>query len=173
MMPAIFRIMDTLVDRVRVDLRRHHPFAAERVGFILCKVAKSSDGWTILGYDYLGIADDAYIDDPHFGATISSAGFLPALQATLTNPISICHVHLHDHKGPTRFSGPDERESARFMPDFLKIRPTMPHSAVVIGKDHLWGKCWTDRRRPGEIISEFQIVGAPLSASWNCDAKTP
>jgi hypothetical protein len=161
------RIPDTLLTRVRSDLRRSHPFAGERVGFILCRAAAGPCGWTILAYGYQSIPDDAYVDDPRYGATVSSVGFLPALQAAYAEPISVCHVHLHDHSGPTRFSRPDERESAQFMPDFLKVRPGLPHSAIVVGKDHLWGKCWTDRETPSVVISELHVVGAPILTSWN------
>jgi hypothetical protein len=170
---ATFRIVDSLLARIRGDLRRAHPFAAERVGFVLCRVATGTEGWTILAYDHLSIADDSYIDDPRFGAVISSAGFLPPLQAAYEHPICICHAHLHDHPGRTRFSGPDEVESARFMLDFLKVRPDLPHCAVVIGEDHLWGKYWIDPKIRGRVISEFHVVGAPLLTSWNDDDQTP
>lgn len=162
-----FRLVGTLLERVRCDLRRPHPFAGERVGFILCKAAAGLHGWTILAFGYQTIPDDAYVDDPRYGATVSSAGFLPALQAAYTDGISVCHVHLHDHPGRTRFSRPDERESGQFMPDFLKVRPGLPHCAIVVGEDHLWGKCWTDQETPGVVISELHVAGAPILTSWN------
>jgi hypothetical protein len=164
-MKYTLRIMDSLLDGVRADLRRPHSFAAERVGFMVCKFASSENDSTMLAFDYIAVADDTYIDDHRFGALVSSAGFLPALQRTLTEKVSICHVHLHDHSGRVRFSRPDEQETARFMPDFLKVRADAPHCALVVGKEHIWGRCWSDRARPGTVIDAIHVVGAPLITS--------
>ena len=150
-MTVTFRIVDSLLESVRADLQRRHAFAGERVGFILCKAAKAAASWTVLAYDYLPVPDDAYIDDPRYGATLSSDGFLPALQKAYSEAVSVCHVHLHEHAGPTRFSRTDDRESAQFMLDFLKVRPCLPHCAIVASEDHLWGKCWTDRDKAGVV----------------------
>ena len=161
-MTVTLRIMDRLLDRVRADLRRPHAFAAERVGFIVCKSACNADDWTMLAHDYLKVENEAYINDPRFGALLSSTGFLPALQRALAERVTICHVHLHDLAGRVRFSRPDERESAKFMPDFLKVRPDVPHCALVIGQEHIWGRYWIDRTKPGAIVEAIHVVGAPL-----------
>jgi hypothetical protein len=73
-MKIVFRIERKLLDRVRADLRRPHPFAHERVGFISAKVgALPADGLTIIAVDYHPVDDDHYLKDPRVGAMMGSA----------------------------------------------------------------------------------------------------
>jgi len=70
-----------LLDRVRADLRRPHPFAHERVGFISAKAgALPAGGLTVMGVDYHPVDDDHYLNDPSIGAMMGSAAISRTLE---------------------------------------------------------------------------------------------
>jgi hypothetical protein len=151
----------SLLDHVRADLRRSHPFAHERVGFLKARQgALPGGGVLLLVWDYLAVADEAYIEDDSVGARITDAGFRPARQAALSERASILHVHLHDLPGRARPSGIDSREAAHFMPDFVKLAPSVPHAAIVLSSDSASGRAWYGENV--EPIARITVVGAPL-----------
>lgn len=161
-----------MLARVKTDLRRRHAFAAERVGFLVCKAAALPDsGVVLLVSDYLPVPDDQYIYDPQYGATISADGFGAAWQLAFSHSVSILHVHLHEHVGIPVFSSVDYEESAKFVPDFLKVRATMPHGAIVLSKDAAYGRCWLSRTRPPTTITDFHFIGANVRSVWISDEK--
>ena len=130
-MRAVLKAVDRLLDRVRVDLARPHEFAAERVGFLVCRPASlMPEGVVILAHDYRPIEDADYIDDPTVGAMMGPAAIRKALEFALNNQVGIFHVHMHDHTGRPRFSRTDASESAKFVPDFWNVRPEMPHRRI-------------------------------------------
>ena len=152
-MKLVFRIERKLLERIRADLRRPHPFAHERVGFISAKAgALPADGVTILAVDYHPVADDHYLNDPRVGAMMGSAAISKALEIAYGAKASMFHVHLHEHAGTPRFSSTDTRESAKFVPDFFKVAPKMPHGALVWSHDRAVGRCWLPAtRQPVEL----------------------
>jgi hypothetical protein len=120
-MKLVFRIEGKLLDRIRADLRRPHPFAHERVGFISAKAgALPADGLTIMAVDYHPVADDHYLDDPRVGAMMGSAAISKALEIAYRTNSSMFHVHLHEHAGTPQFSPTDTSENAKFVPDFSR-----------------------------------------------------
>jgi hypothetical protein len=161
-MRVAFKITRQLFRAVQADLRRPHPFAAERVGWLRCRVGNdTAGGLIVLAHDYHPVADADYVDDPSVGAMMGSAAIRKALQLALSDNVSMFHVHLHDHRGRPGFSGTDAQESAKFVPDFWHVRPGMPHGALVFSQDSMYGRCWYPG---GKIvaIAEVTIVGAPL-----------
>lgn len=161
------KALTSTIASVMFDLRRPHPFAFERVGFLVCHTADLPDsGLLLLVSDYIPVRDEDYIDDPRYGATISADGFEAAWRLAFGSPVSIFHVHMHEHKGIPRFSAVDNEESANFVPDFLKVRPTMPHGALVLSEDAAWGRCWTSRTKPPTLITDFHFIGAPMRSVW-------
>lgn len=152
----------TLADLVRADLRRPHPVAYERMGFLKAHAGLLDDGGIILlPFDYLAVDDAAYIRDPRVGARVSDAGFRPARQAALTEKVCIVHVHLHEHVGRPGFSRTDSAESAQFMPDFLKVAPKLPHGALILSADSAIGRCWN----VGPMVAPMEqitFVGTPI-----------
>jgi len=62
-MTAEIRISRHLVDEVQADLRRSHPFAHERVGFLSCRTAALvGDGVLLIPVAYHPLADHEYVD---------------------------------------------------------------------------------------------------------------
>lgn len=156
------KIPSALADLARDDLRRPHPFAFERVGFLYARVgALPEGGCLLLAYEYHDVPDQAYVKDPYAGARISDQGFRPARQAALAGNVSVIHVHLHNHHGRPRASEIDLEESDHFMPDFLKIAPALPHAAIVLSTDAAVGRIWRSNRSP-QALSSISFVGATV-----------
>jgi len=73
----------------------------------------------------------ATISTIHGSRMVGSAAISKALEIAYGSKASMFHVHLHEHLGTPRFSPTDTRESAKFVPDFFKVAPGMPHGAIV------------------------------------------
>lgn len=157
------KVTRAMLDEMRVDLRRRHPFALERVGFLACRFAQTpSTKVLVLAARYEPVADEDYIDEPGYGALIGSAAFRKAMQLAYSQRLGQFHVHLHEGRGKPRPSGIDLRESSRFVPDFFHVRPDLPHGILILSSDSLWGLTWLSARREPTPISGFRIVGLPM-----------
>jgi len=167
-MRVLFKIMDRLLEQVRLDLLRPHAFAAERVGFLVCGVAKlAPSGTVILAHSFRPVEDTDYVDDPTVGAMMGPGAIRKALEFALNNKVGMFHVHMHDHSGRTRFSLIDARESARFVPDFWNVRPGIPHGAAVLSRNSAFGMCWHPAVPVPIEIDEFVVVGSPMFFTRN------
>ena len=155
---TIFRATAGLLWTVRQDLRRPHSFAPERVGFITVKAAQARDHLVLLAHGYHSVADDDYVDDPRVGAMMGQEAIRKGLDLALLEKVGIFHVHEHGHKGRPRFSRVDLTEQANFVPDFFKVRPEMPHGAIVLSHDRATGRVWLAPDAVEEI-REFNSVG--------------
>jgi hypothetical protein len=161
-MTVHFKITAVLLDDIVADLRRPHPFAAERAGFIGCKVSGCRAGTLVLASSYISLPDDWYVDDQRFGCVFDSQAMRAAMQFALTNDASMFHVHLHDHDGLPSFSRPDIRESARYVPDFWNVKPMLPHGTLVLSADAAAGLCWYPQSKKPIRISKITAVGFPM-----------
>src|SRR5438477_12577159 len=115
-----FKITTALLASLRADLGRPHAFAYERVGFVLAGVAQSAAGVLILAQEYQPVADEDYLPDDSVGAMMGPEAIRKAMEWALMKKVSIFHVHSHGGRGLPGFSAVDARESAKFVPDFLK-----------------------------------------------------
>ena len=159
-----FRISQVLRRRVLGDLHRPHAFAAERVGFLQCGVARVEGGTLlVLAQDFLPVADEDYLDDPTVGAQMGPSAIRKALQFAYNTPSSMFHVHCHEHTGRTSFSRTDIRESAKFVPDFFNVRPERPHGALVLSLDSAVGFCWTERGAAPVPLNRISFAGSPFA----------
>lgn len=162
-MKVTFRIPAALLLEVRTDLTRPHTFAAERVGFISCNIAALNDnGILILARCFHSVDDDDYLDDPRVGAMMGPNAIRKALQLAYKLPVSMFHVHVHEHNGEPWFSRTDLSENANFIPDFWHVRPTYPHGAIVLSLDSMAGMCWIPGRRKPVRIQDLARVGSPM-----------
>jgi hypothetical protein len=168
-MTTLFRAHTDLLREVRDDLCRPHPFAAERVGFLLCRAGRLKDnGLVILAGGYHLVEDDDYLDDPRVGAMMGPAAIRKAMQRAYNGgaqDIGLFHVHMHDHAGMPGFSRVDLTEYNKFVPDFFNAVPAMPHGAIVLSLDRAIGLCWRTRDAQPERIDRFASIGAPLCSS--------
>ena len=165
-MKVRFKITTALLASIRTDLRRPHPFAHERVGFISAGLAAVVDGLLVLAREYRPVADDEYLDDPTVGAMMGPDAIRNALQWALQDGVALFHVHTHGGRGIPGFSKIDLRENAKFVPDFFKVAPQCAHGAIVLSDTAAQGLVWFGRSHPNQSITSFIEVGIPLR-KWN------
>jgi hypothetical protein len=163
-MSILFRTTEPFIAHIRRDLLRPHAFAHERIGFITVRAAQGRDHIVLLAENYHPVADEDYLDDPLVGARIGQEALRKALNLALLNPVGIFHVHMHLFPERLWFSRIDLAEQLNFVPDFFKVRPTMPHGALVLSPDSMAGRVWLT---PRDIlpINEFNSVGARVKVT--------
>jgi len=158
-----FKIRSTLLDMIRSDLARPHPFAYERVGWVSAGVSRLGTGsLMLLAQDYHPVADDHYAHDRSVGAMMNSAAIRAALERSYKTRTVALHVHVHEHVGTPAFSGTDNRENAKFIPDFFNVAAHAPHGALLLSHDQMRGDLWLSRTDGPHQITRFTAVGAPL-----------
>lgn len=170
-MKALFRIEQGLLKQIHSDLSRPHAFAHERVGFIACRVANIEDGFSILAERYVPVEDGDYEDGHGVGAMMGAAAIRKALQIAYNERVSMIHVHRHEHRGVPRFSAVDLTESAKFVPDFWKVRPELPHGMVVLSRDSMAGMAWNPADKKRVPMHEMTAVGRPTGIWRACYDK--
>lgn len=156
------RFSQQLFQSIHDDLSRTHAFAAERVGFVACASGLAENGNLILlAETYLSVDDQHYIDNPKAGATMGPSAIRSALQFAYNRPVSMYHVHRHEHRGAPRFSGIDLRESRIFVPDFFKVQPQRSHGVIVLSHDSAAGLAWMPGESSPTAVNRFSVVGQP------------
>lgn len=129
------RISEVIYDRVMTDLRRQHPFAAERVGFLSVKQTVVNDTVLLFAREYFSIPDDYYVCDYTVGARIGGDAIRFAMQQVLDTRRGMFHLHLHEHVGRTNFSGTDKFELRKLIPSFQRVGRELCHGALVFSED--------------------------------------
>jgi hypothetical protein len=157
-----FKITSALLATVRIDLRRPHPFAHERVGFIAAGLTSAHDELLILARAYRPVRDDEYLPDPSVGAMMSDQAIRRARQWAMDDRVAIFHVHSHGGRGIPGFSGVDIRENAKFVPNFVSVAPQCVHGAIVLSDTAAFGQVWLGRKSPQPFITAFGEVGMPI-----------
>lgn len=161
-MKTTLKIPKAFLDTVHLDLGRAHEFAHERVGFIACSLSKTAEGQLLLASSYLPVEDDDYVDTPSVGAMMGSAAIRKAMEYAYNNPVSMFHVHRHDHRGQPRFSRVDVSEGAKFIPNFWNVRANMPHGMLVLSKNAATASVWDPSTKEPRYVEEICFVGRPL-----------
>lgn len=165
-MSVCLKINRSLMEAIRRDLSRPHPFASERVGFISANLSSAADDLWILVRGYRPVANEDYLRDRSVGAMIGPEAIRKALQWAMSEGVAIFHVHTHCGTGVPDFSDTDLREQARFVPNFFQIAPQCPHGALVLSNNSGHGNIWLNCKKPYEAITRFVEVGAPIN-SWS------
>jgi hypothetical protein len=157
-----FKITSALLGTIRADLRRSHPFAHERVGFISAGLAAAHDELLILARGYEPVSDDEYLRDDRVGAMMSEQAIRRARQQAMDTGAAIFHVHTHGGQGVPGFSGVDNRENARFVPNFVSVAPQCVHGAIVLSDTAAFGQVWIGRAGSRPFIARFNEIGMPI-----------
>lgn len=162
-MKTQIKICGLLLNKIRVDLHRGHPFAYERVGFLT-----TGASWTLAGdlvllcRDYLPVADEDYERSSTVGARIGTNAMRKALQAAYRHRSTILHIHTHRGMGRPDFSSVDLHSAGEFVPGFFNALPQMPHGIVVLSNDSARGLLWLGPKDRPRYIDGFQQVGSPI-----------
>lgn len=161
-----FKITRALLAGIRADLRRPHGFAYERVGFIAAGLAAAHDDLMILAREYRPVLDEDYLRDSSVGAMMSAEAIRRARQWAMNDRAALFHVHTHGGRGVPEFSGIDQRENAKFIPNFVSIAPHAVHGAIVLSDTAAFGQVWLGRDAPRSFIDRFIEVGIPVR-TWS------
>lgn len=154
------RMITTLLEEMRADLRRPHPFAFERIGFLCCRQSKVPSGYLLLGYRYVALDDDRYIRDKSVGARFDATAIRTGMQLALTEHATIFHVHAHEHDGVPRMSRVDAREMQQIMPCFVNVCPERLHGALILSADRAYARVWGTVLETGGVgVSRITSVG--------------
>lgn len=165
-MKVIVKIPGTLYGKIFDDLRRRHPFAAERVGFAAGRLGTLADGGRlVLLTRYQSIPDEHYVNDPTVGARIGSEAITNAVQRAYFGRQAregVFHVHLHGHQGRTGMSFTDKTEIPPMIEGFRAVGRQAPHGIIILSIDH--GSVWVWVPANGEAVesSSIAVIGTPV-----------
>lgn len=161
--PFVLRLPKPLVDLMRRDLRRPHPFAFERVGFLSVTTAEAEAGERlVLGVEYHAVPDAQYVESRGVGARIGVEAIRGVVHRAMTSGNGIVHVHLHDHQGVPAFSGTDALEQPMLVKSLAGIAARETHGMLVLSADSANAWLWSHQAAELVVPTRLSIVGYPM-----------
>ncbi len=159
------KLMGVLYEEMLHDLKRPHPFAAERVGFATGRIGTLAGGQLILLTGYHVIPDHQYLKDHKVGARIGSEAITWAMQAAYHGRSSregVFHIHLHPHRGQTGMSGTDSREIPPMVSGFKSVGREAAYGIIILSLNH--GSAWVWLPGSDESISaaNVAVIASPI-----------
>jgi hypothetical protein len=148
------------------DLKRPHPFAAERVGFVTGRTGTLADGRLILLTGYHVIPDDQYLKDHKVGARIGSDAITWAMQSAYHGRGAregVFHIHLHGHNGRTSMSGTDSREIPPMISGFRSVGREAAHGIIILSLNHGTAWVWLPGSDDSVQAASVCVIGSPIA----------
>ncbi len=163
---TLIKLTGSLHAHMLKDLTRRHPFAGERVGFVLGRYGSlENSGSLVLLHRYYAIPDDQYIEDHAVGARIGRDAITWGMQAAYCGRQTregVFHVHLHAHKGRTDMSGVDRRETPEVVRGFQTVGTEAAHGILILSLDHASGWVCPPGRDELVAASNVCVIGHPI-----------
>lgn len=147
------------------DLKRPHPFAAERIGFVTGRMGSLVHGQLILLTGYHVIPDHEYVEDRKVGARIGSEAITWAMQAAYhgrPKGEGVFHIHLHGHRGQTGMSGTDSREIPPMISGFQSVGREAAHGIIILTLNHGTAWVWLPGRDESIQAASISVIGSPM-----------
>lgn len=157
----MIKITRTLYARIHNDLHRSHPFACERVGFILCRSQTVGRDVVFYGFDYVPVADSDYIDDETVGARINGNAIRNAMGFAITRQCSVFHVHSHRCSSRPGPSQTDRNECPGIARSMHNAFPRAPHGWLILGTQGVFAEVITTKTSLS-CFDDMVIVGLPM-----------
>lgn len=159
------KLMGSLYAEILQDLERAHPFAAERIGFVIGRMGAIADGHLILLTRYHAIPDHEYLEDHKVGARIGSEAITWGMQAAYqgrSKREGVFHVHLHECRGQTGMSATDRREIPPMVCGFQSVGRDAAHGIIILSVNH--GSAWVSLPGYEESIkaASIAVIGNPI-----------
>jgi len=154
------------------DLRRPHPFAAERVGFLYTRSTKLDDSTVlVIATEYVPVADVDYIKDHSVGAKIGSTAIRVAMQRMFEAKGGCFHVHLHDHRGKPSPSYTDQQSLPGVVESLGNISAGQAVGLLILGEDNFY--CQVRVSDHTRLSSPMQVtgVGFPMKFHFTSTQK--
>lgn len=156
------KLPQELHDEITTHLRKPHPVALERVGFVTCAGGDTPDGMVLLGRSFHPVRDKDYEADEFVGARISARAIQSVLALAYGAPHAMLFVHEHEHWGRPRPSRVDLSCWRELIPNFWHVRPDLPHGGLIFSHDSAMGLIWVPHQKSVFPITKFTIVGRHL-----------
>jgi len=161
------RIPELLHRLMLDDLRRHHFFADERVGFLHTTSKILADGTVlVIATEYNPVDDAHYIEDERVGARINSAAIRAAMQRSLVKQGGCFHVHLHDHRGRPRPSSTDKRGLPGVVESLANIAPAQPNGFLILSQNSFYTSIKIVGEKEFLEAEVVSVVGKPMLLSF-------
>jgi hypothetical protein len=158
------RLTRELYERALADLRRPHPFAFERVGFVTAHLGNAGGEYKlVLVTEYYSIPDDQYVEDPTCGARINSEAIRDAMQRVLDLNAGSFHVHLHEHSGKPGFGQTDQEEIPRIIEGLRIVGPEQIQGMLLFSADRAAAQVWLLSESEPLKAAKITVVGYPLA----------
>jgi hypothetical protein len=163
-MSVQIRLTRSLYEAMQADLRRSHPFAGERVGFLYGRLAHAGLGRPlILMTAYVPLDDGCYLADSKVGARIDSAAIRSAMQGVIDRNEGVFHTHLHAWPGRPGFSRTDLAELPRLVSSFQTVGRNHAHGLFLLSDDQASAQVWLPGHKTPTAAARINIVGYPMS----------
>jgi hypothetical protein len=159
----ILRIPDPIHARMSQDLRRPHPHAWERVGFLFTR-SKWIDRQTLLiiAISYEPVADDHYLVDNSVGAKIGAAAMRRAMENMYEWQAGCFHIHLHNHRGTPSPSPTDEKGLPGVVESLSHIAGNQATGLIILSDDGFFTRVHIPGRKKLVAATQVTVVGFPL-----------
>lgn len=165
----ILKIPKKLFSKILSDLKRSHPFAEERIGFVSTKYKKLKNG-TILIFatGYKAVKEEDYINDEEVGARINSNAIRSAMQNILDTKEGGFHVHYHLFSfGMPEFSDTDLIDNPEIVKSFTYVGKQQAHGMLVIGNNFSNALVQLPEENSSlKRITKIVVVGYPMNFSF-------
>jgi hypothetical protein len=156
------RLLREFFETTVADLRRPHPVAYERVGWVFAKQTIASEHDVLLfAVDYAPVADEDYLEDSLVGASFNATAIRAAMQRSRATGMACLQVHLHDHHGHTNFSSVDRQTIDKLANSLRVVAPNIAHGGLVLSHDSATARIWLPDAKD-HTPSRAVIVGFPM-----------
>lgn len=149
------KFRDGLLNEVTNDLSRPHPFAFERVGYLL---GENRNGILILN-EWISFDDSHYEENEDVGARVGADGMTLLIKKAFSEKKLFFHTHLHDFQDIPSFSGVDMRSLMEVTPSLFDFSGTGPHGALLIGRKSSRIIWWDEKKclKRNEQIFDYGV----------------
>lgn len=157
----MIKLPRSLHRQIMADLQRRHPFAGERIGFLLCRHLSVGSKKVFLGFDYRPVRDSDYIMDETVGARVNGNAIRMAMGLAIEHGCSVFHVHTHGSLSVPMPSGTDRAECPGIARSIHNAFPHAPHGWLILGQEGVFAEI----HAADSTLSRFGgmcLVGLPL-----------
>lgn len=162
------RIPKSIHERMIMDLQRPHDFAYERIGFLYAKTVPTADNSKlVLGFEYIPVDDENYIDDPTVGAKINATAIRKAMQGSLDMDCGCFHVHMHKHKGKPFPSLTDSKSNPGLISGLSNAASKYANGVIILSNDGFYTEVKIDGIKKPIEASAISVVGDSLAIQFD------
>ncbi len=135
----LIRLPNAIYRRMKGDLRRPHPHALERVGYVFTKPTADT---TLECTDYVSVPDAFYVKDSSVGAHVDHRAIVLAMKRADHENEGVLHVHSHGGFGIPTFSPVDVGSHEVYLRSFRNANSHVTHGVLLLSEDSMVARVW-------------------------------